>query len=78
MNKRSGFTLVELLVASLLMSIVMAGVYTLFYSTIGTWRAVDSGYDLPGRRAICPAWWSPTMAMSCARRDIFLKARATP
>ncbi|MBI2425218.1 MAG: prepilin-type N-terminal cleavage/methylation domain-containing protein [Candidatus Hydrogenedentes bacterium] len=47
MGNRNGFTLVELLVASLLMSVVMAGVYTLFYSTIGTWKAVDSGYDMP-------------------------------
>jgi prepilin-type N-terminal cleavage/methylation domain-containing protein len=40
-----GFTLAELLVASILLSIVMTSVYTLFHSAIGTWRAVEKDYD---------------------------------
>lgn len=37
-NKRSGFTLAELIVASTLMSIVLLGVYSTFHSTILHWR----------------------------------------
>lgn len=40
-----GFTLAELLVAATLMSLVMASVYTLFYSTIRTWRHGEGGFD---------------------------------
>jgi prepilin-type N-terminal cleavage/methylation domain-containing protein len=41
-----GFTLAELLVATILLSIVMTSVYTLFFTTIGAWRAVESDYDV--------------------------------
>ena len=40
-----GFTLAELLVASILLSIVMTSVYTLFHSAIGAWRAVEKDFD---------------------------------
>jgi prepilin-type N-terminal cleavage/methylation domain-containing protein len=42
---RAGFTLAELIVATMLLSVVMTAVYTLFHSTIGTWRAVEEEYD---------------------------------
>lgn len=41
----AGFTLAELIVATMLLSVVMTAVYTLFHSTIGTWRAVEDDYD---------------------------------
>lgn len=41
----AGFTLAELIVASMLLSVVMTAVYTLFHSTIGTWKAVEEEYD---------------------------------
>lgn len=44
-TKQRGFTLAELLVAATLMSLVMASVYTLFYSTIRTWRHGEGGFD---------------------------------
>ena len=44
-NKRAGFTLAELLVASILISIVMTAVYTLFHSAVGTWRSLENDYD---------------------------------
>ncbi len=43
-RKRAGFTLAELLVATTLMAIVMASVYTLFHTAIRTWRQGDAGY----------------------------------
>jgi len=49
-----GFTLIELLVASTLITLVMASVYTLFYSTIRAWRHVERGYNVheEGRTAV--------------------------
>jgi len=44
-NREAGFTLTELLVASVLISVVMASVYTMFWSVIGPWRAVEQDYD---------------------------------
>lgn len=44
-QSKQGFTLAELLVAATLMSLVMASVYTLFYSTIRTWRHGEGGFD---------------------------------
>ncbi len=43
--RNRGFTLVELLIASMLLSIVMTAVYTLFHSAIGSWRAVEQDFD---------------------------------
>lgn len=40
-----GFTLVELLVATLLLTIVMGSVYTMFYAVLVPWRAVEQDYD---------------------------------
>lgn len=42
---RQGFTLAELLVATTLLSIVMASVYVLFNSSLRAWRTVESGFD---------------------------------
>jgi prepilin-type N-terminal cleavage/methylation domain-containing protein len=39
---REGFTLTEVLVASMLLSIVMTAVYTLFFSIISTWRSEEN------------------------------------
>lgn len=44
-RKRDGFTLAEMLVATILISIVMTGVYWLFHSTLRTWRQAESGGD---------------------------------
>ena len=44
-RRNSGFTLAEVLVASILLSIVMTAVYTLFHSAIGSWRAVEHDFD---------------------------------
>ena len=40
-----GFTLAELLVATVLLSFVMGSLYTLTHSTLGAWRSLDRGYD---------------------------------
>lgn len=45
MSGNKGFTLTELLVATLLISVVMSSVYTLFYSSIQTWRTTQDGFD---------------------------------
>lgn len=42
---RQGFTLVELLVATLLLTVVMGSVYTMFYAVLVPWRAVEQDYD---------------------------------
>lgn len=42
---RAGFTLVELIVASTLMTLVLAGVYTTFSSAIRTWRSGEVNYQ---------------------------------
>lgn len=44
--RRGGFTLAELLVASTLMAIVMAGVYTAFSSALRGWHGADSNYRI--------------------------------
>lgn len=51
---RSGFTLAELLVATTLLSIVMASVYSLFQTTIAAWRSAegDSGLHRQARHAL--------------------------
>jgi len=41
----SGFTLAELLIASLLLSLVMTAVYTMMFSTLGAWRSIDGAFD---------------------------------
>lgn len=41
----AGFTLTELLVATLLMSVVMTAVYTLFNSATQTWRTSQDGFN---------------------------------
>lgn len=50
MNRRlraqAGFTLTEVLVASMLLSIVMTAVYTLFFSVISTWRSEENDEGL--------------------------------
>lgn len=43
--RTAGFTLAELLVASVLLSVVMASVYTMFYAVLVPWRAVENDYD---------------------------------
>jgi prepilin-type N-terminal cleavage/methylation domain-containing protein len=45
MRKNRGFTLVEVLVATMLISIVMTAVYTLFHSTTRSWRNLERGFD---------------------------------
>lgn len=45
MKKQRGFTLAELLVATVLISMVMASVYALFFSILVPWRAVEHQYD---------------------------------
>lgn len=42
----AGFTLMELLVAVTLLSIVMSSVYSLTNSTLAAWRSVESGVDI--------------------------------
>lgn len=44
LNKH-GFTLMELLVASTLLSIVLSSVYVLFHSSIRTWKQLESGVN---------------------------------
>ncbi|MBW7866487.1 MAG: prepilin-type N-terminal cleavage/methylation domain-containing protein [Candidatus Hydrogenedentes bacterium] len=44
-KNQGGFTLAELLVATMLLAIVMTSVYTLFNSSIGSWRTVEAGFD---------------------------------
>lgn len=46
MKRQHGFTLAELLVATMLLSIVMTAVYTLVYSVISSWRTVEENYDV--------------------------------
>jgi prepilin-type N-terminal cleavage/methylation domain-containing protein len=40
----SGFTLVELLVATMLLTIVMTAVYTLFFTVIQSWRSIENDH----------------------------------
>lgn len=44
-GRRAGFTLVELIVASTLMTIVLAGVYTTFSTSVRAWRSGESNYQ---------------------------------
>lgn len=60
-HTRGGFTLVELLVASVLLSVVMASVYTLFYAVLVPWRAVEQDYD---------AYRETRNAMSLIEREV--------
>ncbi len=48
-QRRSGFTLTEVLVACTLLSIVMTAVYTLFFSVISTWRSEENNEGLHRR-----------------------------
>jgi prepilin-type N-terminal cleavage/methylation domain-containing protein len=41
----SGFTLAELLVSTMLLSIVMTSVYMLFYTVLGSWKAVETRFE---------------------------------
>lgn len=43
---QAGFTLMEVLVASVLLSIVMTAVYTLFYSVLSVWRSEENDEGL--------------------------------
>jgi len=45
MANRSGFTLMELLVATTLLSIVLSSVYVLFHSSIQTWKRLETGVN---------------------------------
>ena len=45
-RRRDGFTLAEVLVATMLLAIVMTAVYTLFNSVIISWRVAESGFDV--------------------------------
>lgn len=45
-RRAHGFTLVELLVATTLLSIVMSSVYALTHASLSTWRGVEEGYDM--------------------------------
>ncbi|MBI1318021.1 MAG: prepilin-type N-terminal cleavage/methylation domain-containing protein [Candidatus Hydrogenedens sp.] len=44
-SRNSGFTLAELLVASMLLSIVMSAVYTMLFTTLGASRSIDPKFD---------------------------------
>lgn len=44
--KQGGFTLMELLVATVLLSLVMSSVYSLTHSSLRTWRGVEGGVEL--------------------------------
>lgn len=50
----AGFTLIELVVASMLMAIVLAGVYMTFSTAVRSWRSAESNYDtfVDARRAM--------------------------
>lgn len=66
-KSRSGFTLTELLVASVLLSVVMASVYTLFYAVLVPWRSVEQDYD---------AYREARNAMSLIEREVHNAAPA--
>jgi len=48
-KQNAGFTLTELLVASMLISIVLAATYTLFNGSIRTWRFMEQEYNVDQR-----------------------------
>lgn len=60
-HRNKGFTLMELLVATTLMSLAMTALYGLLYSTIGAWRQMDQGYN-PSQKA--------RLALTLLQRDI--------
>jgi prepilin-type N-terminal cleavage/methylation domain-containing protein len=43
-TRESGFTLVELIVASTLMALVLSGVYVTFSTVVRSWRSAESNY----------------------------------
>jgi prepilin-type N-terminal cleavage/methylation domain-containing protein len=43
-KNRSGFTLVEILVATTLLAVVMTAVYTLFFGVIQSWRNIENDH----------------------------------
>lgn len=43
---QAGFTLMEVMIASLLLSLVMTAVYTMFHATLLSWRRVERGHDI--------------------------------
>ncbi|NLN93508.1 MAG: prepilin-type N-terminal cleavage/methylation domain-containing protein [Candidatus Hydrogenedens sp.] len=45
-QNQKGFTLVELLVATVLLSLVMSSVYSLTHSSLRTWRGVEGGVEM--------------------------------
>lgn len=57
-----GFTLAELLVAAVLISVVMGAVYTAFYSSVNTWRLGEENLDSFG---------DARMIASVMRRDLY-------
>ena len=46
LQKNQGFTLAEVLVASILLSIVMSAVYVTFFSTLQSWNLIERDRDL--------------------------------
>ena len=44
-NSNGGFTLAEMLIATALLSIVMSALYSLTYTTLLSWRSLESGND---------------------------------
>lgn len=61
MRQSRGFTLAEVLVATTLLSIVMASVYTLFGSTLRTWRSAEDKFD---------NYQNARLAMGIMRREL--------
>ncbi len=44
-RRQQGFTLMELLVATMLLSIVMTAVYSAFHTSLNTWNAVEKEFE---------------------------------
>ncbi|HDP35153.1 MAG TPA: prepilin-type N-terminal cleavage/methylation domain-containing protein [Candidatus Hydrogenedentes bacterium] len=45
-KSRRGFTLAELLIAVMLLSLVMTAVYSMTHTALNAWRSVENGYDI--------------------------------